>query len=114
MKRRDFLTLIGGIAVPAAARAQQGESLRRVAFLSPLVASDAEGKARVTAFMEALQQAGWGNGRNVQVDLRWAGSSAADIRKHAAELIALAPDVIVVGGSAAVPLLQATRTIPVV
>ena len=81
MKRREFLALVGGIAVSPVAAQAQNEPMRRVAFLSPLIASDAEGKARVAAFLEALQQAGWSSGRNVQVDVRWAGNSAADIRK---------------------------------
>ena len=72
-------------------------------------------QARLAAFLQGLQQLGWTEGRNVQIDIRWAAGNAADLRKHAAELVALAPDVILAGGGAAVgPLLQATRTVPIV
>jgi ABC-type uncharacterized transport system substrate-binding protein len=115
MRRREFITLLGGSAVwPFAARAQQPERVRRVGVLMYLVADDAEGQARLAAFAQALGQLGWSDGRNLRIDTRWA--NADDIGKHAAELAALAPDVLVAGtGTATVaPLLQATRTVPIV
>ena len=117
MKRREFITLLGGAAVawPLAARAQQAERMRRIGVLMPFAAGDPEGQARFAAFLQELQQLGWTDGRNVQIDTRWAGSNADDIRRHAAELAALAPDVILANGTAAAgPLLQATRTVPIV
>ena len=116
LKRREFITLIGGapVAWPFTARAQQGERTRRVGVLMYWTADDAEGQARVAAFTQALKQLGWSDGRNLQINTRWA--TADDVRRHAAELVALAPDVILVGtGTATVaPLLQATRTVPIV
>jgi putative ABC transport system substrate-binding protein len=116
MKRREFITLLGGAAVawPIAARAQQGEPMRRIGVLMSLGADDAEGQARLAAFSQALKQLGWSEGRNLRIDTRW--TTADDIRKHAAELVALAPDVLVAGGGTATvaPLLQATRTVPIV
>ena len=116
MRRREFITLVGGAAAwPIAAQAQQRERMRRIAMLLPLVADDPESQARMAAFLQGLQQLGWTVGRNVQIDIRWTGANDAAIRKHAAELAALAPDVIVANGSVAVgPLLQATRTVPIV
>ena len=116
MRRREFITLVGGAAAwPIAAQAQQRERMRRIAMLLPLVADDPELQARMAAFLQGLQQLGWTVGRNVQIDIRWTGANDAAIRKHAAELAALAPDVIVANGSVAVgPLLQATRTVPIV
>src|SRR6266516_1863104 len=117
MKRRAFITLLGGAAAawPLAARAQQPERMRRVGVLLPATADDAEFQARVGAFLQGLQQSGWSIGRNVRIDTRWATANAADIRRHAAELAALAPDVILAHGTSTVgPLLQATRTVPVV
>jgi putative ABC transport system substrate-binding protein len=117
MKRREFITLLGGAAVawPLAASAQPAERMRRIGVLQTLAADDPEAKARVAAFMEALQQLSWTDGRNVRIDLRWAAGDAERIHKYAAELIALAPDVILAPGAAAVgPLLQATRTVPIV
>ena len=116
MRRRAFITLIGGAAAwPLAARAQQSERMRRIGVLLPSASEDAEFQARLGAFLQGLQQSGWSIGRNVRVDIRWATANAAEIRKQAAELIALAPDVIVaVGASTVGPLLQATRTVPVV
>ena len=101
MRRREFITLLGGAAAawPLAARAQQGERMRRIGILLPVAADDAEFQARVGAFLQGLQQLGWTIGRNVRIDTRWAGASAADIRKHAAELVALAPDVILAHGA---------------
>src|SRR5713226_896241 len=117
MNRRDFITLIGGAAVawPLAARAQQAERVRRVGVLLPAGADDPEYQARVGAFLQALALLGWTIGRNVRIDTRWATATAADIRRHAAELAALAPDVILAHGASTVgPLLQATRTVPIV
>ena len=85
MKRRDFITLVGGAAVawPLAVRAQPGERMRRIGVLMYWTADDAEGQARLSAFVQALNQLGWGDGRNLRIDIRWA--TAADIRRHAAE-----------------------------
>jgi putative tryptophan/tyrosine transport system substrate-binding protein len=115
MRRREFTTLLGGAAVwPLAARAQQADHMRRIGVLMYLASDDAEGQARLAAFTQALKQLGWSEGRNLRIDTRWA--TADDIRRHAAELAALAPDVLVAGtGTATVaPLLQATRTVPIV
>ena len=96
-------------------RAQQPERMRRIGVLSNLAENDPEGQARDAAFLQGLQQLGWTIGRNVRIDTRWATTNAADIRRHAAELVALAPDVILTTGSAGVgSLLQATRTVPIV
>ena len=116
MKRREFITLFGGavVAWPVAARAQQGEPMRRIGVLMNSGADDTEGQDRLAAFTQALKQLGWNDGRNLRIDTRWA--TADDIRRHAAELVALAPDVLVAGtGTATVaPLLQATRAVPIV
>src|SRR5262244_967836 len=116
MKRREFITLLGGAAAwPLAARGQQAERMRRIGVLMPAVANDAEYQARMEAFQQGLQQAGWSIGRNVQLDIRWATPDAAKIRQQATELVALAPDVILTtGGSTMVAMQQATRTLPVV
>jgi putative ABC transport system substrate-binding protein len=117
MKRREFITLLGGAAVawPLAARAQQGERVRRIGVLLPAASDDVEFQARVGAFLQRLGELGWSIGRNLRIDTRWATANAADIRRHAAELAALAPDVILAHGVSTVgPLLQATRTVPVV
>src|SRR5262249_24722308 len=117
VKRREFISLLsGGTATwPLAARAQQTERTRRIGVLLPAAADDPEFQARVAAFLQGLQQSGWTIGRNVRIDTRWATTSVADIRRHAAELGALAPDVILAFGAATVgPLLQATRTVPIV
>src|SRR5262245_14791118 len=115
-KRREVITLLGGAAAwPLAARAQQGERMRRIGIILPATADDVEFQARVAAFLQGLQQLGWSIGRNVRIDTRWATANAADIRRHAAELATLAPDVILAHGSSTVrPLLQATRTVPIV
>ena len=114
--RRKFIALIGGAAAwPLAARAQQGEPMRRIGALMSTAADDPEGQARIAAFQQGLQQFGWTIGRNVRIDSRWPAGDAERIRRYAAELVALAPDVILATGSAAAaPLLQATRTVPVV
>jgi len=117
MRRREFITLLGGAAAawPLAARAQQPERMRRIGVLLPAAASDAEFQARVGAFLQALALLGWTIGRNVRIDTRWATTNSAEIRRHAAELAALAPDVILAFGASTVrPLLQATRTVPIV
>jgi putative tryptophan/tyrosine transport system substrate-binding protein len=116
VKRRDVITLLGGAATwPLAARAQQGERMRRIGVLLPAAADDPEFQARMAAFHQGLQQSGWTIGRNARIDTRWATTSAAEIRRHAAELAALAPDVILAHGASIVgPLLQATRTVPIV
>jgi putative ABC transport system substrate-binding protein len=116
LRRREFITLLGGAAAwPVAAWPQQGERMRRIGVLMTFPVDDAEGQARVGALLQGLQQLDWAIGRNVQVEVRWAGGNTEDIRKHAAELATLAPDVIVANGSAAMgPLLQATRTVPIV
>ena len=115
MNRRGFITLLGGAAVwPLAARAQQPERMRRIGVLLTAPADDPDFQAWVGAFMQALAQSGWIIGRNVRIDTRWAGANSADIRRHAAELVALAPDVILAHGAGAVgPLMQATRTVPI-
>jgi ABC-type uncharacterized transport system substrate-binding protein len=116
MKRREFITLLGGAvaAWPLAARAQQGQRVRRIGVLMYMPADDAEGQARLAALSEALQQLGWSEGRNLRIDTRWA--NADDIRRHATELAALPADVLVGGNgtATAAPLLQATRTVPIV
>jgi putative ABC transport system substrate-binding protein len=116
MKRREFVTLLGGAAAwPLAARAQQAGRMRRIGVLLPATADDPEFQARLGAFLQGLQQSGWSIGHNVRIDTRWATANAAEIRKHAAELAALAPDVILAHGASTVgPLLQATRTVPIV
>src|SRR5262249_18731889 len=115
-RRREFITLVGGAAVawPLAAQAQQSDRVRRIGVLMYLAADDAEGQARLAAFTQALKQLGWSDGHNVRIDTRWA--TADNVRRHAAELAALAPDVLVAGtGTAtAAPLLEATRTVPIV
>ena len=116
LKRREFISLLGGAAAwPLAARAQQLERVRRVGVLLPADSNDAQYQAWVGAFLQGLALSGWTIGRNVRIDTRWATANAADIRKDAAELAALAPDVILAHGAATVrPLLQATRTVPIV
>jgi ABC-type uncharacterized transport system substrate-binding protein len=117
VKRREFITLLGGAAAtwPLAARAQQGERMRRIGVLTNLAADDAEGQVRNTAFAQALAQLGWAVGQNLQIEHRWAAGDADRIRRYAAELVALTPDVILATGAAGVaPLLQITRTVPVV
>jgi putative tryptophan/tyrosine transport system substrate-binding protein len=117
VKRREFITLLGGAAAawPLAARGQQAERVRRIGVLMNLASDDAEGQARLAAFHQGLQQLGWTVGRNVQIDYRWSAGNADYIRKFAAELVALAPDVIVSTGSPSVAVLQqATRSVPIV
>jgi putative ABC transport system substrate-binding protein len=116
LKRREFIKLFGAAAAwPHAARAQQqGERLRRIGMLMYWTADDAEGQARFAAFVQALGQLGWRDGRNLRIDIRWA--PADDVRRHAEELVALAPDVLVSGTGTATtaPLLAVTRSMPIV
>ena len=117
MKRREFITLLGGAAAawPLAAHAQQGDRMRRIGVLLPVATDDAEFQTRVGAFLQALQQLDWTIERNVEIDIRWATANADAIRRHAAELAALAPDVILAHGAPTLgPLLQVTRTVPIV
>src|SRR6516162_3086595 len=116
MRRREFIAGLGSAAAwPVVARAQQGDRVRRIGVLLPSAADDAEFQARLRAFLQALALSGWTIGRNVRIDTRWAGANAADIRRHAAELAALAPDVILAHGASTVaPLLQATHSVPIV
>jgi len=112
MKRREFITLLGGAAAwPVAARAQR---MRRIGVLVA-VGDDPESRGRITAFVQALQELGWTEGRDIRIDARWGGGDPDRFRRYAAELVALAPDVILVsGGSGMGPMLQATRTVPIV
>jgi len=117
VKRREFITLVGGAAAawPVAARAQQAERMRRIGVLVPAAADDPVWQARLGAFLQGLALLGWTIGRNVHIDTRWGTPNAAELRRQAAEMAALAPDVILAAGhSSAAPLLQATRTLPIV
>jgi putative tryptophan/tyrosine transport system substrate-binding protein len=117
MRRRDFIKVVAGSAItwPVTARAQQGDRMRRIGVLMALAADDPQGQARFVAFVQGLQELGWTDGRNVRIDTRWAAGDADRFRKYAAELVAVAPDVILAsGGTGAGALLQATRTIPIV
>jgi putative ABC transport system substrate-binding protein len=116
MQRREFILLVGGAAAvwPLAAHAQQPERVRRVGVLSGSAADDQDSQVRLAAFQQLLQQLGWTDGRNVRIDYRWAAGSAENYRKYAAELVALAPDVILAPGGSLAPMLQETRTVPIV
>jgi putative tryptophan/tyrosine transport system substrate-binding protein len=117
MKRRDFITLLGGAAAgwPLAARAQQGERMRRIGVLWGTLESDPDALDRVTAFAQGLAEAGWTVGRNVRIDHRWGGGDLDRFRRYAAELVALSPDVIVATAGSIVGMLQqASRTVPIV
>src|SRR6476660_9198724 len=117
MRRREFLGVLGGAAAtwPSAAQAQQSERVRRIGALVSQPADDPEGQARMAAFRQGLQQLGWIAGRNLRIDTRWGGGSIARIRSDAAELVALAPDVILAsGGQVVAPLLEATSIVPIV
>ena len=117
MRRREFISLFGGAvaAWPLAARAQQGDQMRRIGVLMAINADDVEAQARIAAFVQGLQQLGWTVGKNVRVDYRLAGIDADTLRKYAAELVALAPDVILAQSSPSIAvLLQTTRTVPIV
>jgi putative ABC transport system substrate-binding protein len=114
--RRNFITLLGGVAAwPLAAQAQQSERVRRIGVLMSTPADDKEGQARINAFVHGLRGLGWVDGRNVRIDTRWAAGDADRGRQYATELVTLMPDVILAsGGSVVGPLLQATRTVPIV
>jgi len=116
VRRRAFITLLGGAAAyPLAARAQQTERMRRIGIIQPASSDDPEYQVRVGALLQELQQLGWIIGRNIRIDTRWTKGDADEARKYAAELVALAPDAIVATGVSTVgPLLQLTRTVPVV
>jgi putative ABC transport system substrate-binding protein len=117
MMRREFMSLLGSVAAawPLAARAQRSERVRRVGVLTSLAADDPEGQIRNTAFAQALAQLGWTVGQNLRIEHRWAAGDADHIRRYAAELVALTPDVMLATGAAGVaPLLQTTRTVPIV
>jgi putative ABC transport system substrate-binding protein len=117
MNRRELISLLGGAAAwPLAARAQQADRVRRIgALIGAPSADNPDAQANIRAFLQVLQQLGWTDGRNVRIDIRWGAGNADDIRKYAAELAALAPDVIFASGTASVgPMLQATRTVPIV
>jgi len=113
MRRREFITLAGGMAVwPLAARAQQSGQMRRIGVLMPYARDDPEGQARITAFLQGLQKLGWTEGRNLQIEYRW---DTGDLQKAATELVALSPDVIYANSTPAVAALQqATRSVPIV
>jgi putative ABC transport system substrate-binding protein len=115
MRRREFITLVGGMtAIPLAAHAQTGERIRRIAVLmNPEPNEDSQ--VALAVFVRALRELGWTDGSNVRIETRWAGGSASAVRKYAAELVALAPDVIFATGTVDMaPLLEATRTVPIV
>jgi putative ABC transport system substrate-binding protein len=116
MKRREFFTLLGGAAAwPFAARAQQGDRMRRIGVLMSLGENDPAGKPRLSAFTQALAELGWADGRNVRMDFRWGGADNKRIRMLAQELVGLQPDIILAGGAPATAALQReTRTIPIV
>jgi putative ABC transport system substrate-binding protein len=118
VRRREFIAgLAGAAALPVAAWGQQGERARRIGVLigASVDADDPDAKANIAAFLQVMQQLGWTDGRNVRIDYRWGAGNANNIRKHAAELVALAPDVIFATGTVAMaPLLEATRTLPIV
>ena len=119
IERRKFLASLGATAAaawPLTARAQQAERMRRIGVLtSGATADDPDGRVRTSAFLQGLQQSGWIDGRNIRIDYRWGAGDADNMRKYAAELVTLAPDVILASGTATVaPLLQATRTVPIV
>ena len=107
MRRRDFITLLSGAAAwPLAARAQQSERMRRIGALMYLAADDPDSPALVAAFARGLQELGWIEGRNIQIDYRWGGGDLDRVRRYAAELVALAPDVFLVTSGSALAVLQ--------
>ena len=115
MKRRKFITLLGGAAAwPLTARAQQPNRMRRIGVFMNLASDDAEGQARNAAFLQGLQEAGWAVGRNVRIEYRWGAGDAELFRRYAAELVALAPDVILASGASMYALQQVTREVPIV
>jgi len=116
MRRREFMTLLGGAASwPGVARAQQAERMRHVGVLMNLTADAPDAQAQMAAFVQGLQGAGWEVGRNLRIESRWGGGDLALLRKNAADLIALNPDVILAGSGPTTPILiEATRTVPIV
>ena len=117
MNRRDLIALLGGTAVswPLGARAQQPERVRRIGVLQGLAANDPEGQARFAAFLQALQQLGWTDGRNIQIVHRFTDGDTDRARAYAAELVALAPDLVLTSGASTVgTMLQVSRSVPVV
>jgi putative ABC transport system substrate-binding protein len=116
MKRREFITLIGGTVLvgPADVHAQPSDRIRRVSILMPSATEDTEAKTRVSAFLQRLQELGWSDGRNVRIEQRWAEGSAANIRKFIADVVALAPDVILTSGSFVAPTVETVKTVPIV
>jgi putative tryptophan/tyrosine transport system substrate-binding protein len=115
MRRREFIAGLGGaVAWPLAARAQQPNRIRRIGALINLANDDPGSSLAVAAFSQGLQEFGWTVGRNVRIDWRWGGADRERIRTYAAELVALAPDVLLTGGPGVRPLQQATRTVPIV
>jgi putative tryptophan/tyrosine transport system substrate-binding protein len=117
MRRRDFITALGGMAAagwPLAARSQQGERMRRIGVLAPWAADDQDSNIRLAAFRQRLQQLGWTDSRDVWIDYRFAAGDLENFRKYAAELVALAPDVVLAPGTSLPHMLQATRTVPIV
>src|SRR5262249_52222506 len=117
MRRREFISLLGGAAAvwPLKARAQQGEQMRRIGVIVPASPDDASFQTWIGVFLQALAQLGWTIGRNMRLDIHWATPNATKIRQHAAELAALTPDVILTSGTSTTgPILQATRTVPIV
>jgi putative ABC transport system substrate-binding protein len=117
MRRREFITLLGGAAAawPLVARAQSAERMRRIGVLTGVTADDPDGQIRIAAFLQGLRQLGWTDGRNVRIEYRWAAGSAGDLRKYAMELTALAPEVIFAAGGVSLgTLLQVTRAVPIV
>ena len=116
MRRREFIGVLGGAAAwPPSARAQQGERVRRIGVLMPAAPDDAEYQSWIGAFLQGLAQSGWITGRNIRIETRWTKFDPEDTRKYAAELVALAPDVILATGNSTVgPLLRLTRTVPIV
>jgi putative ABC transport system substrate-binding protein len=116
MRRRDFISLLGGaVTIPFAVHAQQNERVRSIGVLFPATAGDPVFQARLAAFQQELTRLGWNIGGNVRIDTRWATTNPAEIRRHAAELVALTPEVILSTGDSTVPpLLQASRTVPIV
>jgi hypothetical protein len=115
MRRREFITLIGAAAAwPLAGRAQQGDQMRRVRVLIGIAANDPDAQTRLAAFVQNLQQLGWTDGRNVRIDYRWGGGDADRVRKYAAALLALRPDLVFASGGAVEELLRATSAVPIV
>src|SRR5262249_10639109 len=116
MNRREFISLLGGAAAwPLAARAQQPERMRRIGGLTSWAADDPAAQARLRMFANSMAQSGWIEGRNVRIEIHWAGRDSEHIRRSAAELLALAPDAILAVASATVgPLLQSTHAVPIV